>query len=60
MESRTAPTKLEAKQDDLKKSILPDPEEVISDWFSQEYPDRLKHECWWRDNSQYREYHKTL
>jgi hypothetical protein len=60
MESRTAPTKLEAKQDDLKKSILPDPEEVISDWFSQEYPDRLKHECWWRDHSQYREYHKTL
>jgi len=60
METGTGPTKLEVKRENLEKSSLPDTEEVISEWFSQEHPDRLKHECWWRDHSQYREYHKTL
>jgi len=39
---------------------LPDVDDVISEWFSQEHPDRLQHLSWWRDHSQYREYHKTL
>lgn len=57
-ESRSA--KIADKENEIDKTHLPDIEEVISEWFSQEHPDRLKHECWWRDHSQYREYHKTL
>jgi hypothetical protein len=38
---------------------LPNAEDVISEWFSQDHPDRLQKTCW-RDHNQYREYHKTL
>ena len=43
----------------IEKSNLPDAEDVISEWFSQDHPDRLGRTCW-RDHSQYREYHKTV
>lgn len=49
---------LEEKKD-IETSNLPDAEDVISEWFSQDHPDRLIKTCW-RDHSQYREYHKTL
>jgi hypothetical protein len=47
------------KEKNIKKVELPEPDDVISDWFSQDHPDRLGRTCW-RDHSQYREYHKTL
>ena len=43
-----------------KQARLPNVDEVISDWFSKEHPERLQHLDWWRDHAQYREYHKTL
>lgn len=43
----------------VEKSNLPEADDVISEWFSQDHPDRLERTCW-RDHSQYREYHKTL
>lgn len=43
----------------VEKSNLPEADDVISEWFSQDHLDRLKRTCW-RDHSQYREYHKTL
>jgi len=46
------------KRDDIAKS-LPDADDVVSEWFSQDHPDRLRKTCW-RDHSQYREYHKSL
>jgi len=46
------------KRDDIAKS-LPNADDVISEWFSQGHPDRLRKTCW-RDHSQYREYHKSL
>ena len=48
------------KKENDEKSSLPDVDDVISDWFSQEHPDRLQHLDWWRDHAQYREYHKTV
>jgi hypothetical protein len=50
--------KLKQKKN-IEKSNLPEADDVISEWFSQDHPDRLKRTCW-RDHSQYREYHKTL
>jgi hypothetical protein len=50
------------KEEEEEKNIkveLPEPDDVISDWFSQDHPDRLGRTCW-RDHSQYREYHKAL
>ena len=44
---------------DVQKWKLPDADDVISEWFSQDHPNRLRKTCW-RDHSQYREYHKTL
>ena len=38
---------------------LPNADDVISEWFSQDHPDRLQKTCW-RDHNQYREYHKSL
>jgi len=46
------------KKDDIAKS-LPNADDVVSEWFSQDHPDRLRKTCW-RDHSQYREYHKSL
>jgi len=47
------------KREGNSEKNLPDVEDVISDWFSQDHPERLKRDCW-RDHSQYREYHKTV
>jgi hypothetical protein len=44
----------------IKGSQLPDPAVVLSEWFSQEHPERLHHDCMWRDHNQYREYHKSF
>lgn len=41
------------------RANLPNVDDVISDWFSKDHPDRLRSTCW-RDHSQYREYHKTV
>lgn len=60
MEIRTSLPKMPNEKKENNKRRLPDVEGVISEWFSQEHPDWPKHECWWRDHSQYREYHKTL
>lgn len=46
------------ERDDTAKR-LPNADDVISEWFSQDHPDRLQKTCW-RDHSQYREYHKSL
>ena len=59
MEKERGSTKI-AKKKEIVATVLPDIEDVISDWFSQEHPDRLQHDCWWRDHSQYREYHKGI
>lgn len=60
MERQKGLVTLVEEKKNTRKTDLPDVEDVISEWFSREYPDRLQHECWWRDHSQYREYHKTL
>ena len=60
METGNASAKIADKKKEMERVRLPDVEDVIAEWFSQEHPDRLKHDCWWRDHSQYREYHKTL
>ena len=47
-------------KENREKSCLPNDTDVLSEWFSQEHPDRLKHLRWNRDHNQYHEYHKTL
>jgi hypothetical protein len=63
MQERTDLLKVESEQaytEDSKKSSLPDVDDVVSEWFSEEHPDRLQHLNWNKDHAQYREYHKTL
>lgn len=50
----------ENKEENNKKSNLPDVDNIISEWFSEEHPDRLQHLNWNRDHAQYREYHKSI
>ena len=50
----------ENKEENNKKSNLPDVDNIISEWFSEEHPDRLQHLNWNRDHAQYREYHKAI
>ncbi len=45
---------------EIENPRLPNTDEVISEWFSQKHPDRLKHNCMWKDHNQYREYHKSI
>ena len=59
MKTRTDLSKPEKGKEDG-KSDLPEVDNIISEWFSEEYPDRLQHLNWNRDHAQYREYHKTL
>jgi len=44
--------------DDAAK-CLPKSDDVISEWFSQDHPDRLR-ETNWSNHNQYEEYSKTL
>jgi hypothetical protein len=60
METPITQAKSQYKKKESAQITLPDVKDVISEWFSQEYPDRLRHDCWWKDHSQYREYHKSL
>lgn len=60
METRTNLAKVESEKEENRKSSLPDVDDIISEWFSEEHPDRLQHLNWNRDHAQYREYHKTL
>ena len=63
MQERTDLLKVEGEQaytEDSKKSSLPDVDDVVSEWFSEEHPDRLQHLNWNKDHAQYREYHKTI
>jgi hypothetical protein len=60
METSSMSAKAGDEKRERARIALPDVRDVISEWFSQEYPDRLRHDCWWKDHSQYREYHKSL
>lgn len=60
METKTNSTKMANEKEENKRPNLPDVGDVISEWFSEEHPDRLQHLNWNRDHAQYREYHKTL
>ena len=63
MESKKVPDVSATRAPEIERSntpkCLPDADDVILDWFSQDHPDRLQKTCW-RDHNQYREYHKTL
>jgi hypothetical protein len=60
METPSTPAKVGDEKNERGRTGFPDVNDVIAEWFSQEYPDRLRHECWWKDHSQYREYHKSV
>lgn len=60
MEAKRDFTSVQKTKENYEKSCLPNDTDVLSEWFSQEHPDRLNHLSWNRDHNQYHEYHKTL
>jgi len=46
------------KRDDIAKS-LPNADDVVSEWFSQDHPDRLQKTAW-SQHHQYEEYSKSV
>jgi len=60
METKSDQTMMQKTERDRKELSLPNAIDVVSEWFSQEHPDRLKHLLWNKDHNQYHEYHKSL